>query len=1387
MRLSRVVTALLVVLGGASAVYLTKTQLTDRPTSPDFASFEDSREVERWRGIGGTSVEVSTEFPSWQTHSLRVRLPAGSEGGVATSYVPQDWHRYEALQFFVYATESVALRVELRTAGGAARQQVDLKRGVNHVQLRLAGFVGVDLEHVDELRLLASPPSTCELYLDRFRLTEYNEVLARLGRMDAPYGLDVQTPHIRWARPFARGPIRVLIVPDVAHGRAAVELAQRLECELYPVTLGSSSGTNRWGFGDFYGERGPSYGAPFTLAYTYLLDALLNGPAYDVMVLPGNRPWDEMPERLRRLILERVRNGMGLVLIDPRTTSPDGARDLEEIAALIPSGGAALSGSWETATDHFIVRYVPLESFPFEQLRVGPAQARGEVLIRSQAGAPVLATRQVGQGRVVTAVWRERGLIPLVQNQWAVPGSWHYWEYMYALLVRMVIWAARKEPSAKIAAIQLDRQEDPSHVRVLLEPPVTADHRLLLVVRDEYWETEATARRAVPPGSFQLEIPLPRGPRGKLHFVDAWLMGAGDAVVDWASTVYRTRLPVAIERVDLSSDQYKLGEPIRGSVTLSGQPVAGIRLSARLYDNYGRLLSEQRVPLRGLTGEFELSTRGCLTRLARVEADLYYQGRLWHRRSQEIFVRLPRRWEHYDIVMYLFGTDPAPGLWDTIQRRLKEMYVTTLSSYPLELSKHANFGVQAQTRISGQESPDGEAREPYMEQKRRYVQTGDIKYLCRRPCLNDPAYQALQEKEIAQKVLPWVPFSPMSYYIYEEPSLTCYEDAFDLCFCEHCLRRFREWLRGEYGTLEALNRQWGTTFSSWEEVVPDTTERAQARGNYSSWADHRTYMEITYANNYAYVRQLLRRHDPDGLMLLSGTQASTPHNGCDYSRLDFIVDHLNPYNHEGQLEIHRSFNPQLRLSGGAGYGMHGRRVLYTFYKNLFHGQWAGSYIFWQYSILNPDYRFCQSALDIQRGYRELVGGAVADLIRMARRENFGIGIHYSYPSIHAAWIIDGGIRADRISANWGATGNKFRFSRDGWMGILEDLGLQYDFVPRQWIEAGELNRRGFRVLILPFSLAISDAEADQLRAFVQQGGVLIADGQAGIMDGHAGWRRSGVLDELFGIRQATPMRREQLRSTDPDPFLVLAGAEPLDRIGKAPVLLVHRYGKGKAIYLNFFLASYSQDRLEGRAARWKTLVARALAEAGIQSPYRFYDEDGQPLENFEVIPYRAGRARLLGLVKEDHWRVESRQVRIELGQAWHVYDVRLKRYLGQTAVIQDRLQTAEPKLYALLPDPVRGVRVRLVGQPRRGADAQVELHWAGPLGVETAFRVEVIRPSGELAWEYTGNVVTRNGTATVSFPVALNDSPGRWRVIATDAISGMRDMCEFELPAFGER
>ena len=68
-----------------------------------------------------------------------------------------------------------------------------------------------------------------------------------------------------------------------------------------------------------------------------------------------------------------------------------------------------------------------------------------------------------------------------------------------------------------------------------------------------------------------------------------------------------------------------------------------------------------------------------------------------------------------------------------------------------------------------------------------------------------------------------------------------------VCYCENCAEAFREWLRTEYVTLDALNDAWWTTFWShrytdWGEIEPPSALTEHWRG-----PDHTAFQGITLA------------------------------------------------------------------------------------------------------------------------------------------------------------------------------------------------------------------------------------------------------------------------------------------------------------------------------------------------------------------------------------------------------------------------------------------------------------------------------------------------------------------------------------------------------------
>lgn len=93
-----------------------------------------------------------------------------------------------------------------------------------------------------------------------------------------------------------------------------------------------------------------------------------------------------------------------------------------------------------------------------------------------------------------------------------------------------------------------------------------------------------------------------------------------------------------------------------------------------------------------------------------------------------------------------------------------------------------------------------------------------------------------------------------------------------VCYCELCAEAFRDWLRGQYVTLDALNDAWWTTFWShrytdWAEIEPPNALTEHWRG-----PDHTAFQGITLdyfrfttdalLGCFLAEKEVIRAHDP---------------------------------------------------------------------------------------------------------------------------------------------------------------------------------------------------------------------------------------------------------------------------------------------------------------------------------------------------------------------------------------------------------------------------------------------------------------------------------------------------------------------------------------------
>jgi len=629
--------------------------------------------------------------------------------------------------------------------------------------------------------------------------------------------------------------------------------------------------------------------------------------------------------------------------------------------------------------------------------------------------------------------------------------------------------------------------------------------------------------------------------------------------------------------------------------------------------------------------------------------------------------------------------------------------------------------------------------------------------------------------------------------------LTRFGNHGDCCFGPYTLAAFREWLQGRYASLDALNAEWDTTYKAWKDVVPMTRIEARAHPSYAPWADHRTFMETAWADAYRRYRDIVHGMSPFSFIGNGGSQVFQADNGLDYWKFFRVWEQAQARaSTTWYVKFYRTFPgaPIVTPYKAIGWNRQDGEARYGVWKHAFELRGAGDSAYPSIKKVAPDLSISKSGRSCEEITRPLRNG-VGKLLRHLEIVGDGVAIHYSQPSVHGEFIIG---RAENITK-----------AQSAWVHVLRDLGIDPAYVSYAQVEAGELIGAGYKVFIMPFSVAVSRKEVDQITRFVRQGGVVIGDAMTGMMDGHCKPWKPSPLDDVFGIeRSSDPVGRSGkmlVRAAGPlksmergfvllTPF-VENGLKPttgrvLARSAEGgPGLICNDYGKGKAVRLGFLLSDYpSTPRLEAnRREEVLRMVQGVLDLAGVPRRVQVLDKDGKPLPFCETWRFRRGEALYVGVLREDKTGLKTQIVDVGFPESRHVYDILEADYVGRAGEASKEMYPASPAFFALFREKVKGVlleaRPNRVDLRARRPELEVRYeaavtHDGGSLE-DHALRIDVYGPEGEVRHHYGANLWAPEGRATSVIRFALNDPPGLWKIVCRDVVSGLSASAEITL------
>jgi len=550
--------------------------------------------------------------------------------------------------------------------------------------------------------------------------------------------------------------------------------------------------------------------------------------------------------------------------------------------------------------------------------------------------------------------------------------------------------------------------------------------------------------------------------------------------------------------------------------------------------------------------------------------------------------------------------------------------------------------------------------------------------------LADPVIIEKVKKHIFKNVETTKKGYVLAYAFDDEISLGHFVTPCDVDKHPLSLEWFRSWLHHEYGTIERLNRQWHTSFKSFDEVMPQGFEQVRRKAtrppltdwNLSPWIDFRHFMDFQLAAVLSELTLYTNSLDPKTPAGFVGGQGPGPWGGYDYALLSRAVQWMEAYDTHANNEILQSWwnegrrprlqtffstkNPKLDSWFLWYYMLHGNQAVIAWPEGWFH--------------VDGD-EIAPHIKALENTFREIQGKISEPIVDPKTVfEPDPIGIYYSHPSIQAGWAMDAITHGKTWINRKGSIDDKNQSKgvlRKIWCKTLEDLGFQYDFISYLDVQEGrvDLNKK-FKVIILPKIICLSEREAEALQGFVRKGGTLIADYLCGVMDEHGkGWPK-GVLDDLFGIKRDDSsgyMNGKGLTEIDGEkyqqPFLKrftyyndtyryksivvfergtkhrseANGLEIKGTLGffhRASVLIKNQIVKGQTIYLNLSPLEYwdPTKRFSEYGHEWRKIISQILESAGLKPRVTVY-ERGNAVNMIESLFWKNGKKRYLGIVK----------------------------------------------------------------------------------------------------------------------------------------------------------
>ncbi len=346
------------------------------------------------------------------------------------------------------------------------------------------------------------------------------------------------------------------------------------------------------------------------------------------------------------------------------------------------------------------------------------------------------------------------------------------------------------------------------------------------------------------------------------------------------------------------------------------------------------------------------------------------------------------------------------------------------------------------------------------------------------------------------------------------------------------IHEFQEWVKKEYGTVDAVNAKWSSHFSSFSEIQPDKNFRKiEPLGFRYDWV--RFQHGIT-GEWYRWLRGQLNRRDPgrpvtvqpagnffepqkfaghdfhrvaiDEVDLYRNITEISGFDACTWYWGRLVYDQMGQH-----IDLIRSIAPQRPMVNFEyGTSTYNSKTVWnpdyiraSLWYSFLHGLGGCSAWIWTVSEEREETQtntfarwpdraesFGRTALELRRHAGQIV---------QFGRAQAQVAILYPSP---ARWFADAGLNSyyEQARAIWNAA---------------TFMDAPFDFICDEQIAEGRLAR--YRLLLVPVAPYVQEPTYQKIRDFVRQGGVMVVNGGSFAFDPYARPREMDIPRESFPI------------------------------------------------------------------------------------------------------------------------------------------------------------------------------------------------------------------------------------------------------------------------------